>query len=451
MPVFYVGLILLTVFGARLGWFPVGGFGKGFLDHLYHLFLPAVTLALSLSAVLMRNLRAAMIGVLGAEYVDFARAKGLAARVVLVRHVLRNALISTVTLFGLSIGTLLGGAVITETVFAIPGAGRLMIDSIYGRDYPVVQGLTMVLAVLVSVIFLLTDIVQAWLDPRVGAMSDAAVPAVPVPRRRSRRRATLLAGGALLLIDLALAFFPGLVAPYDPDLFDYNALMAAPSWAHPFGTDNFGRDVLSRVIHAYTTDMQIAVFATLAPFVFGTLIGALVGYVGGWAEVIFGRVVDAVITFPFLVLVIAIVAVLGPGLGNMYIAVGVVDWVFYARLVSAEVKVQNRLDYADAGRVMGYGAGAHHPAPPAAQCDHPGGGLLDDRHGAGDPAGLVAGLSRAGRAAADREWGVQIADGKNFMTTAWWISVFPGIAIVITGLGFSLVGDGLAELLRTRK
>lgn len=168
MPVFYLGLILLTVFGARLNWFPVGGYGDGLLDHLYHLFLPALTLALSLSAILMRNLRSAIIGVIGAEYVEFARSKGLAPRLVLLRHVLRNALISTVTLFGLSIGTLLSGAVITETVFAIPGAGRLMVESIYGRDYPVVQGLTIAMAVLVSLTFLLTDLVQVWLDPRVS-------------------------------------------------------------------------------------------------------------------------------------------------------------------------------------------------------------------------------------------------------------------------------------------
>ncbi|MET3900315.1 peptide/nickel transport system permease protein [Devosia sp. UYZn731] len=168
MPVFYLGIILLTVFGAGLGWFPVGGYGEGFLDHVHHLILPALTLALSLAAILMRNLRAAIIGVVGAEYVDFARAKGLRPRLIMIRHVLRNALISTVTLFGLSIGTLLGGAVITETVFAIPGAGRLMIDSIYGRDYPVVQGMTLALAVCVSLTFLLTDIVQAYLDPRVA-------------------------------------------------------------------------------------------------------------------------------------------------------------------------------------------------------------------------------------------------------------------------------------------
>jgi peptide/nickel transport system permease protein len=168
MPVFYIGILLLTLFAANLKWFPVGGYGDTFGSKLYHLFLPALTLALSFAAVLMRNLRTAIIGVINAEYVDFARSKGLRTRVILIRHVLRNALISTITVFGLQIGSLLGGGVITETVFAVPGAGRLMIDSIYGRDYPVLQGLTIALAILVSLTFLVTDIVQAWLDPRIA-------------------------------------------------------------------------------------------------------------------------------------------------------------------------------------------------------------------------------------------------------------------------------------------
>jgi peptide/nickel transport system permease protein len=168
-PVFYLGILLLTLFAANLRWFPVGGYGETFGDKLYHLFLPALTLALSLSAVLMRNLRNSIVEVLEAEYVDFARAKGLKARVVLGKHVLRNAVIPTVTLLGLNIGTLFGGAVITETVFAVPGAGRLMIDAIFGRDYPVILGLTLALALLVSLVFLVTDLVQAALDPRVSA------------------------------------------------------------------------------------------------------------------------------------------------------------------------------------------------------------------------------------------------------------------------------------------
>jgi peptide/nickel transport system permease protein len=167
-PVFFVGLVLLTVFAAWLRLFPVGGYGTGFIDNLHHLFLPALTLALSFAAIIMRSLRASILHVLEAEFVDFARAKGLATRVILFRHVMRNALIATVTLVGLHIGQLLGGAVITESVFAVPGVGRLMVDSIFARDYPVIQSLTLVLALLVSVAFLVTDLIQMWLDPRVS-------------------------------------------------------------------------------------------------------------------------------------------------------------------------------------------------------------------------------------------------------------------------------------------
>lgn len=166
VPVFYIGLQLLTFFGARLGMFPVGGIGSNFVENLYYLFLPALSLGFYLSAILMRNLRASIIEVFSAEYVEFARSKGLKRRVVVLKHILRNALISTVTLFGLSIGQLIGGAVITETVFAIPGVGRLMVDAIFGRDYAVIQGLTLTFALLVSLVFLLTDLVYAMLDPR---------------------------------------------------------------------------------------------------------------------------------------------------------------------------------------------------------------------------------------------------------------------------------------------
>ncbi len=167
LPVFYVALQLLTLLGARLGIFPIGGYGDTFGEHLYHLFLPALTLGLNLAAILLRTLRSSVVEVLTAEYVDFARAKGLRSRVIMTRHVLRNALISTVTLLGLNIGALIGGAVITETVFAIPGVGRLMVDAIFGRDYPVVQGLTLTFALLVSLVFLATDLIHARLDPRI--------------------------------------------------------------------------------------------------------------------------------------------------------------------------------------------------------------------------------------------------------------------------------------------
>ncbi len=134
MPVFDIGMILLTFLAAQLRWFPVGGYGETFGERLYHLFLPAVAVALYTSAIIMRNLRSAIIEVVDAEYVQFARAKGLPTRQILGRHVLRNALISTVTLLGLSIGNLMSGTLVTETVFAVPGFGRLMLEEIYNHS-----------------------------------------------------------------------------------------------------------------------------------------------------------------------------------------------------------------------------------------------------------------------------------------------------------------------------
>jgi peptide/nickel transport system permease protein len=260
----------------------------------------------------------------------------------------------------------------------------------------------------------------------------------------------LIAGAAILLAQIACAVAPGWIAPYPPEAFDYRALLQSPSAAHPFGTDNFGRDILSRTIWAARIDLQIAIFGTLFPAVFGTFVGALIGYAGGLADTLFRRLADLLITIPFLVLVIAIVAVLGPGLLNMYIAVSAVAWVFYARLMRAEIIAQKRRDYADAGRVMGYSTARivfRHLLPNAI--------IPSITFWMTDMAlvillGSSLGYLGLGAQPPTAEWGVLIADGKNFMTTAWWMSIFPGLAIVLTGLGFSLLGDGIAIRLRRR-
>jgi len=271
------------------------------------------------------------------------------------------------------------------------------------------------------------------------------------PRRAWRRpRLATVAGALILLGFLACAVMPERIAPYLPNAFDFRALLKPPSLAHPFGTDNFGRDVLSRTVWAARIDLQIAVLSTVFAAVFGTLVGCVVGYVGGWADAVFRRVVDVFVTIPFLVLVIAIVAVLGPGLRNMYVAISAVNWIVYARLMRAEVRSQARRDYAAAGRVMGYGTLRimfRHLLPNAVSplvvywmTDMALAILLGSSLG-------YLGLGAQPPAA---EWGVLIADGKNFMTTAWWMSIFPGVAIVLAGLGFSLLGDGLAGWLGRR-
>jgi peptide/nickel transport system permease protein len=167
MPSFWIGILLIIFFSVQLGLFPVSGYGSGLLDTLHHLFLPALTIALAITPVLVRALRSSILDALSADYVRTARAKGLRERAVITAHVLRNALIPATTLLGLSIGSLMGGTVILEKVFALPGAGALLIDSIGARDYPVVQAATMVFATLVILVNLLTDIAYSFLEPRV--------------------------------------------------------------------------------------------------------------------------------------------------------------------------------------------------------------------------------------------------------------------------------------------
>jgi peptide/nickel transport system permease protein len=167
-PAFWIGILLLIVFGTKLRWFPVGGTGKTFPEQLRYLFLPALTLSLHLTAVLTRNFRDGIINTLNADHVTFARAKGLREQMVLGKHVLRNAMVSTVTILGLYVSWLVGGSVIIETVFALPGVGFTMIQAIQGRDYPVVQALTLTFGILVSIVYLANDIVYSFLDPRVS-------------------------------------------------------------------------------------------------------------------------------------------------------------------------------------------------------------------------------------------------------------------------------------------
>ena len=166
-PNFWFGILLILTLSLALKWFPVAGFGATFQEHLWYLFLPSLTLALQLASVLIRNLRSQVILTMRSDFVRTAHAKGLTERVVLLRHVLRNALLSTVTLFGLQFGFLVGGALVIETVFAVPGIGQLLFTSITSRDYPVVQAITVVSAVLVIVVNLMVDLSYSFLDPRV--------------------------------------------------------------------------------------------------------------------------------------------------------------------------------------------------------------------------------------------------------------------------------------------
>ncbi|EKF17504.1 ABC transporter permease [Nitratireductor pacificus] len=167
-PTFWLGLMLIIVFSVGFGWFPVGGYGNSFIEHLHHLFLPSLTIALALSAILIRTMRASLLQTLGADFVMAARAKGLSPRWIFNRHVLRNSLIPAINLLGVNIGWMIGGTVVVETVFSIPGLGQLMVKSIFSRDYQVVQSLTLVFACATVFVSFVVDVITVALDPRIS-------------------------------------------------------------------------------------------------------------------------------------------------------------------------------------------------------------------------------------------------------------------------------------------
>ncbi len=261
----------------------------------------------------------------------------------------------------------------------------------------------------------------------------------------------LALGLAIIGTWLLLALLAPLVAPFDPIAQDAAVRLQPPSLAHPFGTDNFGRDILSRVIWSARVDLQIAVFGVIFPFVIGTAAGSIAGYFGGWVDTLFMRLIDIVLAFPFLVLMMAIIVILEPGLSSFYVAMALVGWVSYGRLIRAQFLVLKTADFAVAAVSLGYRPMRvmfRHLMPNA---------ILGSVVFSMSDAVLVllngAAISYLGLGVQPptAEWGIMIAEGQSFITTAWWITAFPGIAIVTLAMGFSLLADGLGEVLGVRE
>lgn len=276
--------------------------------------------------------------------------------------------------------------------------------------------------------------------------------AVRVRRRRwwdgVIRSRNLMIGLGILAALILIAIFAPFLTPYDPYTQDYARTLQSPSLSHPFGTDNFGRDVLTRVLYGTRIDLRVGVIAVISPFIIGVILGSLAGYYGGITDTLVMRAVDVVQAFPSIVLIIAMMAILGTGLRNMYIAVAVVAWVIYARLVRGEILVEKNKEYVEAARALGNGSGRviwKHVLPNVI-----GSSIVFAMADIALYILLAAALSFLGLGARPPtpEWGAMITEGQSFLMTAWWMSSLPGIAIVITGLAFSLIGDGLSDVLR---
>ncbi|MEI1250863.1 ABC transporter permease [Rhizobium aouanii] len=276
---------------------------------------------------------------------------------------------------------------------------------------------------------------------------EAIAPASPGWRRFFGRRPMLVLSAGLLLFFVLLAIGAPIVAPYDPIMQNAEVRLQAPSLLHPFGTDNFGRDILSRIIWGARLDLQMALIGVIFPFLIGTTVGTVAGFFGGIVDALFMRLVDIILAFPFLVLMLSIIAILGPGLGSFYIAMALVGWVSYARLIRAQMLVLKGSDYAVAAVSLGFSRPRimfRHLLPNAIA-----GSIVFSMSDATLVLLSGAAVSYLGLGVQPpiAEWGVMVAEGQSFITTAWWITLFPGLSIVCLAFGFSMLGDALGELL----
>lgn len=260
----------------------------------------------------------------------------------------------------------------------------------------------------------------------------------------------LVFAGSLVGLWVLIAVFAPWIAPYDPNAVDIVHALQAPSAEHWFGTDQVGRDVFSRVLHAARIDLLMCLAGVLPPLVIGTTIGLVSGYYGGFIDTVLMRLYDLTAAFPFFVLVLAIVGVLGPGLVNFFIALAFVAWITYARLVRAEVMAVRGSEYVQAAKCLGFSDRVtlfRHVLPNAF------GPVV--AYAVSDAvlvmlAGASFGFLGMGAQPPLAEWGVMISDGTRFLRQAWWICTFPGLAAISLGLGLIFLGDGLGHLSRQR-
>jgi peptide/nickel transport system permease protein len=265
-----------------------------------------------------------------------------------------------------------------------------------------------------------------------------------------RSSVPFVAGSAIVLALILIATLGPLFLP-DPATQDPNALLAGPSGAHWLGTDQLGRDLLSRLVGAAGTDLRIAALALVFPFFFGVLLGTLAGWFGGWFDTVVMRVIDVLIAFPFYVLVIALVFVVGAGERGIYLALAVIGWVTYARVVRAGTQLTVRQDWVTAARQGGVPSRRvimRHVLPHTLTQAVV---LLASDVIVVIVAVTTLGYLGLGVQPPTPDWGSMISENRAFVTTRWWLPAMPGFAVVLTGIGFALLADGIADVWRVRR
>ena len=437
LPNFWQGMMLILLFAVWLGWLPATGRGDTVTvlgvrlsiltaDGWSHLIMPAINLALANIALVLRLTASGVVEARSQDYVKFARAKGVKPGRIVRRHILRNILIPVVTVIGMEFGTLIAYSTITETVFAWPGMGKLLIDSVHQLDRPVVVAYVMLVTLIFVVINLVVDILYAALDPRVqlvtplnnrhGSISQSRPhphrPALAdTPKRASilkklRSRPTVTGSAIALAVLIILVVFAPYFAPQNPyDLANLSlmdgrlaprqALMdGSIAW---LGTDDQGRDMLSAILYGLRISLMVGLSAVVLATAVGGAVGLVAAYMGGVVDTILMRIVDFILGFPTILVALVLLVVMGRGVDKVILALVLVQWGHYARIMRGRA----------AGAAQGIRGGrrqpglpglAHHGLPPAAELPGPGHGVRHHPDRDRDRAGSHAVLPGRGRA-----------------------------------------------------
>lgn len=270
------------------------------------------------------------------------------------------------------------------------------------------------------------------------------------------KRKTALIGAIIVLIVIVSAILAPFIAPYDPNSSDLSKRLRPPSWSeegtreHLLGTDHLGRDILSRIIYGTRISLLVGIITVLISGVFGTVLGLLGGYYRGLIDSVLMRLTEIQLAFPFILLALAIMAVLGPGLKNVILVLSITGWVMYTRLVRGEVLLIRELEYVKAAEALGQKNRKiifNHILPNVFPTVIVVGTLRIANMIIAEASLTFLGL---GIESSIPTWGSMLADGRNYITSAWWVATFPGIAIMLTVLGINLLGDWLSDILDPR-
>ena len=431
----------------NLGWLPPSGYGEP-----SQLIMPVIAVAAGMGASVTRLTRSSMLDVMRQDYITTARAKGAKENTVIVKHGLHNALLTVVTFVALQIGYMFAGSVVVESVFALPGLGRLIVTAIKDYDFPLIQASTLAFA---------PHFLADQLHCRYLLHVDRSENILQKQRRRGMndvwkmiRHSTRTAKFALVVVAvwIVVAVLAPILAPYGMNDIDVAQRLAPPCWMeggsmdHIFGTDQLGRDVLTRLIYGSRISLIVGIVAGIVGLVIGVILGLLAGYFGGWIDVVISRMIDVMLAFPFIFLALLLVAALGASLTNVILVLGITGWVPYARTVRAQVLSVKEKEFVKAAHALGCSDGRiiFKQILPS---------VIDSAIilGTMDIGTIIlseASLTFLGLGIPPNiaTWGNMIANGNDYIFSAGWLTMIPGIALLIGCISINFVGDWLRDV-----